>query len=410
MPNVLPYRALVYSEKLRPHLGQLISPPYDTISRDQYSKLCAKHDLNSVRLCLSEHPESPQRYDEMANLFRKWKKEKALEHTEKPAFYVMEERFTINGEKRRRVGFAGLLEVSPFEKKEILPHEHTLSGPKKDRLDLLKAMGAELSQIFICYRDPELLIEQILESRKDEPFMHVVDEGGVDRRVWSVSDASMIKKIQTLLKSQKLLIADGHHRYETAVAYHAEEKTERSKYIQVYFTNIDSPGFLILPIHRLFSLPPQMSLQSFEKALEAHYDVKDFQDGLDDVALEDEKTKGGIKLLCAFQETGEVLLLSAKNESTERAEIFSIQKHIFEGILGWNLEKLAKGIIHYEHSIEGFEKSLRSLSRGVGLFLPPTDLKLVLELAERGERMPQKSTFFYPKALSGLLGYELGII
>lgn len=411
MPNIIPYRAFTYSQKLRSSVGDLVSPPYDVISPEGFEKLKGRHPFNSVRLCLAENANDTERYEKMKTLFTSWKKEGVFETHPTASFYLVEETFKMGGAEKKRSGFVALMEVSPFAEKKVLPHEHTLSGPKQDRLDLLKAMGAELSQIFLCYRDKKFILEGILEkSAARTPLVQGTDSQNISRRVWAIEDPAQIAKLQELIASQAVLIADGHHRYETAVHFRNMDGTSRSKYVQCYFTNLDTPGFEILPIHRLFSLPENMPAEKFVGELKKYFNVQDFGKCLDLPTLMHEKKDGDLKLICSFNESGQNLLLTQKKKTADGAEIFSIQNDIFEKILEWDISKVAKGVIRYEHETEDFKKTLKSLPRGVGLFLPPTDLGLVMGRALRGERMPQKSTFFYPKIASGLINYELGMI
>jgi uncharacterized protein (DUF1015 family) len=404
MPKIFPFRAQLYSETFRNEIGKLISPPYDVISAEGFRNLKNLHSFQSVRLALTEDGDDARRYEKMRDLYRQWKKEKVLVTTPTPAFYLIEDTFETDGKKSRRVGFVALLEVTPFEKKEVLPHEYTLSGPKKDRFELLKMMRAEISQIFLCYKDASLTLEKIYDkiSSATAPHFEGTDSSDIHRRLWTLTEREDIEQLQKLLSDHPVLIADGHHRYETAVAFSKE-----SRFAQVYLTNLNTPGFAIHPIHRLFALPESTSQDKFFAQLEKKFGVAEWKKNMSVGNLLDEKKSGELKLLCQFQSSGKIFVLSQKRTSPDDAEIFAIHRDIFEGILGWNVKELAKGTIQYEHDTNDFLKTLASIKNGVGLFLPPTDLNVVMNLAERGERMPQKSTFFYPKLASGLVNYDL---
>jgi uncharacterized protein (DUF1015 family) len=403
MPKIFPYQALLYSKHLRRELDRLLSPPYDVISPEGFLELIKLHPYQSVRLALTEDPNDPERYEKMRKLCSSWKSEKALEIFPNKAFYLIEDSYREDGKDFKRIGFIALLEVSPFEKKEVLPHEHTLLGPKKDRLELLRTMRAEVSQIFLCYKDPSLALEKIYEDKsKLDPLLSALDSTGVGRRVWAIDERPQIDRLQILLAQTPALIADGHHRYETALAFSSE-----CKFAQVYFTNLCTPGFSIHPIHRLFSLPKSLTSMAFVERLRARFECREWTEEVSVDALLREKKKGGLKLFLCLHEGNKNFLLSQKRASLEDAEIFSIHRDIFEAILGWNVKELAKGTIQYEHKTSDFFSRLHNLENGVGLFLPPTDLDLVMSLAEKGERMPQKSTFFFPKLASGLINFDL---
>jgi uncharacterized protein (DUF1015 family) len=409
MPKIVPYRPFFYSSKYQNKLGELISPPYDVISPQGLETLKKQNELNSVRLCLADDANDNDRYKKMRSRYEEWKSQNIFETSKEKVFCLIEEKFEKDGVSRQRIGFIGLLESTPFDQKQVLPHEHTLSGPKADRLELLKTLGAEFSQVLFCYKDPELIVEKLYDQyRTKPPAEQAIDPQGIARRMWLIDNAKDIATLQTLLADKSVLIADGHHRYETSVHFKKWDHSPKSEYVQGYFTNLDSPGFSILPIHRLFSLPEDMSPDSFQRRIEQVYETEEFAPGLDLEHLEKMRDSTNLAFLCAMREPDRVLLLQKKKAGPKDAEIFSIHKHIFEAVLGWDVTKLAKGVIQYEHDTQDFKKTLLKMERGVGLFLPPTDLNLVMDLAKNGERMPQKSTFFYPKLASGFVNYELG--
>ena len=405
MPNVKPHKAFVYSQDYRKNLADLISPPYDVISKEGHEKLLAKNDKNSVQLALTDDPSDESRYQKLKDRLNTWKETGVFETIDPPAFYLVEEKFKVAGEWQKRIGFVGLLEVSSFDKKEVYPHEYTLSGPKKDRFSLLQTMGAELSQIFFCYQDEELTLEKLYEQKQSEtPFMDISNDSDVPRRVWLIQDESEIKSIQSALKKEGVLIADGHHRYETALKMSQDHPSEKTKFVQGYFTNLKSPGFGILPIHRLFSLPKDHTKESFLEALKEKFEVSPYKKDLD---LDELHKQEGLRFIYAAG-VDDYYLLQRKKTSATDAEIFLLQKEILEGILKWDVTQLAKGVIQFEHTNEDFKKTLGELDQGVGFYLPSTDLEVVMEVVKKGERMPQKSTFFFPKLASGLVNYELG--
>lgn len=403
MPVIKEFKALLYNLDLRKNLNKLLSPPYDVISPKQFEDLKALDSFQSVRLALTEDPQDPERYEKISQTLKSWKEKGVLVHHPRPAFYLVEDQFQSEGAEKIRIGFIALLKVSAFDKKEVLPHEHTLSGPKKDRLELLKATHLETSQIFLCYKDPQLLVEQIYKKLSlGAPLMEAIDSTHVRRRMWSIEDAKDIESIKHLLAKMPVLIADGHHRYETAVGISSEHP-----YAQVYFTNLNSPGFSIHPIHRVFSLPETLSHEVFLEKLAQKFHIEELQDAPSTELLQTHRKTHSLGLIASVQETNKHYLLSRKRLNADDAEIFAIHRDIFEGILGWNIGQLAKGVITYEHETPAYLSSLRSMRRGIGLFLPATDLELVMRLAERGERMPQKSTFFFPKLASGLINFDL---
>jgi len=409
MAEIRPFRAYVYSENEQKNLGDLISPPYDVIKPEQRQQMLKKNAHNSVALSLTDDLNDSDRYKKMAQRYSKWKADEVLVSISKPSFYLIEETYQIEERLDRRLGFIALLQVSPFEEGKVLPHEHTLSGPKKDRFELLQTMGAELSQILMCYEDPRLVLEKIYESKNSQkPFMECTDPQGIKRRLWLIENHQEIESLKDCLKDKTLLIADGHHRYETAVKYRTDAPSNLNEFVQVYFTNTQNPSFSILPIHRLFSLPEGLDEEEFKKKIKEIFQIRVLTKGTNLSEANRKKEENEIKMICSFQSTGEHWLLTRNKKTDTDAEIFSLQTDIFEKILGWDLSQISKGAIQYEHTQADYLKTLQQLQNGVGFFLPPTDLKLVMQVAKEGRRMPQKSTFFYPKLASGLLTYELG--
>jgi uncharacterized protein (DUF1015 family) len=411
MPSIIPFRAWLYAKSFSKEYDRLISPPYDVISSEMLEELRNKHSYNSVRLSLTEDTNDPDRYKKMRDRFIDWKSKGILERASTPAVYLIEEKFSVEGKSKTRLGFVALMEVSDFSKREVLPHEKTLSGPKKDRLALLEEMGAELSQIFLCYKDPARTLETLhaAESIKT-PTMRVAPTYGVERKMWALTDEAQVSALQALIQNQSVLIADGHHRYETAVAMQKSHPGPKSHYVQGYFTNLDAPDFSILPIHRIFSLPKDFSPESFQKRLAEKFEIHPFDPGLNLEELTQRKSSQRIQFLMQMSGDSKVWLVSRKKENADDAEIFALQKDIFESLFQWNIAEISYDTLKYEHETEAFQKTLAKMPRGVGLFLPPTDLDLVMKLALRGERMPQKSTFFFPKIATGLINYELGSI
>lgn len=399
MPKIRPFKSFVYNENFRSKLGTLVSPPYDVITATELSKWRDLSPYQSVRLALAENNDDPDRYKKMSALFLQWKKENILTQVSQPSFYIIEDRYQEGPVEKTRLGFVGLLETVPHEKKEVLPHEHTLAGPKKDRFDLLHEMKAEISQIFLAYDDPTLVLESIFDQIcQTNPLLECLDRTEVSRKVWALSDPALTQKLVQLLAGRPALIADGHHRYETAIA-----SIPLCPWVQCYFTNLKNPQFSIHPIHRTFSLPHEMSFESFLKKMSEKFQTRPVEKIPDHFNFSDDASC--IRLFVSTSDRHFELVRTKKND--DDAEIFSIHADILEGILGWNVKELSKGTIEYTHTHDDFLGSLQGPGNRVGLFLPPTSLDLVMRLAKRGEKMPQKSTFFYPKLASGLINFDL---
>lgn len=397
MLEIKPFKAWTYSER---DIGPLLSPPYDVITPEAHQQFLNLSPYQSVRLGLVDNPTDDSRYKKMAQTFKDWKQAGILVQVNDPAFYILEETYFDNGTEKIRVGFVGLVKTLDHDKRVILPHEHTLAGPKKDRFELLQTMGADISQIFLAYDDPELLIEKIYESKKvEQPLLDGIDSSKIRRRVWAISEKPLLDKIVKYFEKRKCLIADGHHRYETMLAARS-----MTPYAACYFTNLKNPSFSIRPIHRTFSLPSNFSEENFVTLLKSEFKTTEVSpEQFHQVKL----CQNEVEFIVSLAQGKKHILLSRNKTSLDDAAIFSIHRDIFEKILQWDISQLAKGTVHYSNTVDEYLKSLNDIQRSVGLFLPPTDLSLVMRLAEQGIKMPQKSTFFYPKIASGLLIYDI---
>jgi uncharacterized protein (DUF1015 family) len=408
MTKLRGFKAYIYSEKLQPQMKDLISPPYDVIHETDRQELIKKNPLNSVQICLKG---PGQTYTDIKALFEDWKEKKILDLTPRDSLYLIEERFSLNAKEITRIGFVGLLKVSDFADKMILPHENTLSGPKKDRLELLETLRAEASQVFFCYDDPDQLIEKIYNDLKfSSPRVSIQDPESVSRKVWVIDQPQLLKNIENHFSKKKLLIADGHHRYETALAFSKAHPEKNNQYVQGYFTNRLSPQFEILAIHRICSLPETLTDETFLTALQTKFQIEAIspKEAALSQALLNRKRSDAVGFILCSKNLGKSFWISRKKQSSRDAEIFALQKDVFHDLFQWTSADIAKEKLKFEHDESIFLDRLSKQDRGIGFYLPPTDLDLVMEVVSTGERMPQKSTFFYPKIASGLLFYELG--
>jgi uncharacterized protein (DUF1015 family) len=345
MAVVKPFRALRYDEAVAGPLETLVAPPYDVISPEQREELRARSPYNVVRLTL------PDSEDEAAQELAEWRAEGILVE-EPPAVWALEQEYVgPDGVARTRSGLVASLEVEPYETGTVLPHERTHSGPKEGRLRLLRATHVQLEPIFLLY-DGAAPVE-----RPDRPPDLQV-EGA---KLWRIDDPSVVRAFD----DKQLLIADGHHRYETAVAFHEEEGTPASAQMLVVLVSTDDPGLEIFPTHRLFSE---------RKRLE----------GADE-------TNGG-----------------RRPEVTELTREGSRVVHGPEGILDVQfVDTLGHEGISYTADAEEAERRVREGEAAVAYLLRPTRIEDVFAYARRGEVLPQKTTYFFPKLISGLLFHPL---
>ena len=260
MPDIRPFRGLRYDTAKAGDLSTLVAPPYDIIYDDWRDRLYERSPYNIIRLIKTrEEPgdtESSNKYTRARDFIESWMHEGILALEDKPAVYVRSETFLDEGVERTRYGFVALIRLEEFGN-GIYPHERTLSAPKVDRMNLVKATRTNLSQVFSVYRDPKGEIRSLIRKVVQAPAqVSIVDDQGIARRLWVMSDKAMIDRWEVLMREKDIIIADGHHRYETALAYRALNEPNRQKhdepfdFVSMYFSDADDPGMAIFPTHR----------------------------------------------------------------------------------------------------------------------------------------------------------------
>jgi uncharacterized protein (DUF1015 family) len=345
-------------------------------------------------------------YTRAAGLLKDWIAGKILERDGEPAFYAYFQKFTVpdTGETRERKGFIGLGAVEDYSAGVVHRHEQTLSGPKKDRLELLRHTRAHFGQIFMLYPDPDLAIDRILDrAAAAEPLMTVHDEDGFLHRVWKIADPAAIAMIQGLMADKKLLIADGHHRYETALAFHREDRgLKDAEKVMMTFVNMHSPGLEILATHRVLGALADFIPTRFANAIQARRLAN----------IEELKTifrtpaPSHVRIGLALA-SGEICLFERERKPGE-LDVHVLHEQLLRGVLGISEEAVREQKhIQYVRGIDAACAMVHEDGAQVAFLLEPATIQQVAEVAFSGGVMPQKSTDFYPKLLSGLTIYKL---
>ena len=428
MIRIAPFRALCYSQKKIKDLSKVIAPPYDVISKDEQDKLYKKSAYNFVRLDLSQDADS---YNAVAQLLGEWQSQGILERDETPAFYFSAHCFKLkSGEQKVRLGFFGLTELQDFSTGAIRPHEKTLEAPKEDRLQLLLACNAQLSPIFVLYAQPKQTIHRILSVAVEgtAPFIEIELDNGDELKLWRVTDPEVIAKIQGEMAGQTLLIADGHHRYEATLRYRDQLRSERGpgtgdeayNFILTYFANIIDDNVVILPTHRLvrgFTHKPFLEL---EEALQTYFYVEQHPKTPEGKASFLKALKTAAKkhrvIGASFKRDPRYLILRLKNKRTmqrlakdmsaplRELDVSTLHLLILEHILGMSPEDQVSGAaIHYSQDEEWVLQALEKEDYQAAFILNPTRAEEIQTIVAANEKMPQKSTYFYPKLPSGLV-------
>jgi len=420
MPRIKPFRGVLYNQKKAP-LSKAIAPPYDVISPQEQDRFYKLHSANAIRLILGKKyygdNYKDNRYRRAAHFYKKWLKQKTLVLDNTPSIYISRVDFKEGGKKKTRVGFIALSSLRG-DKNRLLPHERTFSGPKKDRLKLMRACHTNFSQIFTLYSDPKKDVTKLLKSFMAKKPCLRVQYKGEGHCLWRLSDIKTIKKIAKIMQNKNIFIADGHHRYAVTQSF-SQEMQKRfgvhgfpgSHYIMLYFSNMDEDGLSILPTHRL---------------VRKGVIKRDRLEGLNDffIVIPKKSITDAIKIL---KKNREAFCLLTKGDKSVKIFILKNRSFIRQFIKGRfsdtkkNLAAtlLDEGILKGILKIDNFEKNIsytkdikeakRKIEQGGfshAFLLPSTTLSELKAIASAGEKMPHKSTYFYPKLLSGLVIYD----
>ena len=421
MPQFMPFRGLRYTPAAGP-LSDLLAPPYDVISPAQQRALEARNPRNAVRLELAEGGE--ERYAAVAELVQQWQSRGALAREEPPTLYVYEQRFQEAGHEFTRRAVIAAVEAQPWDEGAVKPHEYTMSGPKEDRLKLLQATGIQFSPVFMIARDRAGTLTQFIESTmiSRQADLEGTSIDGDSHRLWVIEAGTYEMRQLAPLLGESFYIADGHHRYETAVNYRdwraSSEDLSRShpaRFAMSAIVAASDPGLVIRPIHRMIPRPaPSDWFERVGAAFEITHvkliggpaqritELETLLQSADVVAINLEQ--GQVHTLRRIE--GSVLAGSPPvGMSEEWASIGPNQLRygVLEPLWGINDDDLRAGVVVYSHDIGEVLEFVEEHPGSVAFLIRPVGIDSVISLADRGERMPQKSTFFHPKLGTGLV-------
>ncbi len=424
MVQVVPFNGLRYNEEQSGPLPELIAPPYDVIRPDLQEELYSRNPYNVVRLILGKQFEddndSNNRYKRSAGDFADWELKNILKADAEPSFYVYSQEYTFNGQTNNRIGFFARVLLEDFDKGNICPHEFTLAKAKQDRAQLIRACRANFSPVFGLFSDPEGTIDGKLKQVVAQPPLAEIDEDSVIHRMWKVNDTEMIQFLSERLKDKKVYIADGHHRYETSLAYHKEfaEEVPDSAHVMMFLTNLDAQSLAIYPIHRQIKCPEPFMRDIFLKQLEPYLKIellpKD-QTAEQLTAHLDNAGTNGIAF-CLYLGRGDAFLLKLRDienivpfmgedaAELKVLDVFQLHTLVLRELLNIDTRKPEhQQYITYNVRTEESMANVDDGAFDLVFFMNPTRMDQVRELAEKGIRLPQKATYFYPKLLSGLV-------
>ena len=446
MAIVAPFAALRYDEQKAGRLEALLTQPYDKITPAMQRDYLARSPFNLARVLKGElKPEdTPENnvYTRAAALLENWLEQGIFVERETPAVYVYWQQFcspgTAQGKTLVRKAVVALGKLEPYGAGVVFRHEQTLTGPKADRLELLRNVRTQFEQIFMLYSDPEKQLEKLLERETGRaPDACVEDDYGVVHRMWEVTDPVRIRAVQEVMRSKKLVIADGHHRYETALNFERECRASRPhaeagdcSYLPMAFINTESEGIVILPTHRLVNGIEGFSRESFHAQAAPYFERRQFR-FFDAETLEEAGRKlqeamavraaqGRPAIGVLFEGADSFDLLELRPEvdraqtwpqllPAERAlDVTLLHRLIFERCLGMDEEAVREErfLTYVREFDEGAQRAMEGEAQAC-FFVNPVTNRQVMEIAMAGRVMPQKSTDFYPKVLSGLAMYRV---
>lgn len=430
MAKITHFKAIIYNQEKIKDLSKVVCPPYDIISPNRQEYYHNLSPYNFIHMLLGKDIPGEDKYRRSANYFKDWLKHKILIPDERPAIYFYSQQYNLKGERKTRMGFIARLYLgdknSPrfcAQKRgsSIFGHEHTHLESKEDRLRLLRATKANLSPIFVLFSDKKRIIQttyqQHIQSRR--PFIDIVDDERIVHKLWRLDSEDILEKIQTKMQDEGIFIADGHHRYEVACA-HRDQMKQRLKslrkdagfnYILAYFTNTSSHGLTVLPIHRLIRLGKKSDMDSLISSIKDYFDIEEIKDKtqfffLMEKAGQTEHVIGmyGNRVYRLLRLKNIKILdrvLGDKSPEFRSLDVSILNYIILKRILELDLEN--KDTVTFSVRADELIEKADSDASYIAFFLNPLKIEQIISVALSADKMPAKTTYFYPKVLSGLV-------
>ncbi|HEY2160131.1 MAG TPA: DUF1015 domain-containing protein [Solirubrobacteraceae bacterium] len=414
MAQVEPLRALHYNLEKTGGLQNVVAPPYDVIDEEQRAELEARSRYNVVRIDL---PRGDDPYENAAETLEEWRAGRAVVQDEEPALWVLEQDYTgPDGQSRTRRGFLARVRVEDYGPGRIRPHERTHPGPKEDRLKLTRATRANLSPIFSLFSDPENAAWRALEpATTNEPWGTATDEDGTVNRLWRVTDQAAIAAVQKTLEPAELLIADGHHRYETARTYAEEIGGEgEHRYVLMDLVALQDPGLTVFPTHRLVNgLTPEQQ-EALATAIRTNFDTEELASAAELKDLQPVPGKVKIGYIDSHFKRPFVLTLRDQSVADEalpdhappyrRLDTAVLEALLLKGALGMTDEDIDHlDGLGYARDADQALQLIDADEYDAAFLMAPIPVEQIQEVAAAGESMPPKSTYFFPKVPTGLV-------
>jgi uncharacterized protein (DUF1015 family) len=428
MADIHPFPGIRYAPDLTSKLASLVTPPYDVISPEAQAAYYARHPYNIIRLELGQddaHDDTlNNRYTRAAATLADWRLQGIMQQEARPALYLYRQRFRIGDTDYWRTSLLARVRLEPWEAGVVLPHEHTLAKPKSDRMQLLRACAANISPIMSLYEDAVGDMQRLLDPLLQQPPLAAfMDDAGEEHTLLPIPDADQIAQVQRFFASRQLFIADGHHRYETALTYREEQREIRKElhpddaahFVLMSLIAFEDPGLVILPTHRLVNALPAETISGLLERLRPYCTIEPVPaNTAPDEALAALPADGpGTFILITSDETLRVqaqpearrkMAETGHSPAWQQLDVALVQTVVFEEALGLDAEAVTGGnFVSFTRDAKAAVQAVRSGSAQLAALMRPTPVEQLRDVALAGERMPQKSTYFYPKLITGLV-------
>lgn len=435
MAEVIPFKGILYNTRKINNLADVVAPPFDVISEQEQNQFHERHPQNIIRLTLGKIAENDtptdNRYTRAAECLNRWLTDDIILLDKKPAFYLTSMEFLFEGNSVTRYGLIALIRLEPFEKGIVLPHEKTFSKVKSERLELMKACHANFSPIFSLFSDEEKRIYTTLKNavRGRSADIAFTDKNEQKHTLWRITDNSVHQYISDTLKDKKIFIADGHHRYETALNYRDWLSTRVSNfngyhpanYVMMYLCSMEDPGLIILPAHRMLNEVPVEKRESLIQKTKDYFDITTLPYRADQhkknlsefISILKSNTSKHCIGIC-MKDRPELHLLTLKPDVMEHMfgdempevirniDVTVLTRLIFMEVLGFDQARLDnEKLIAYSSIAEEAIDKVFAGKHDIAFILNPTRIQQVRDIANAGLIMPRKATYFFPKVITG---------
>ncbi len=438
MTEIRPFRGVRYNQQLVPDLASVICPPYDVINPRQQDELYQAGEYNFVRI--EYNREMPQddskdnRYTRAASYIAEWLNKGVLQTDASPAVYIHEHRFTCQGKQYSRQNIFALVRLEEWDKKIVRPHENIIPRAKSDRMSMLYACEANTSPVLAMYEDPAKIINSLLSvQEQDQPEIRITDKWGESHRMWAVTRPEFIKQIQQELARQPIYIADGHHRYDSALTYRREKAAQTAEltgeegfnFVMMSLVDFADPGLVILPPHRLVRGIPKILLAGLKAQLKTIFDIEEYPVNLPDIWQKIDSLLTGIKpdmprvsLAVYGLESDRLQILTLRDaEAANRympdfhgdlygkLDVSLVDHVILDKLLAFDKDQEDYTLEYSYDRLDAINK-VKNQQYQLVFILNPVKPELIKSIADSGDRMPRKSTYFYPKSPAGMVFYK----